>query len=182
MPSRYHTKGYLKIGPCRPNRFGGGNAASPFSQQGRVVSPCRWMRLPGNPNTHFQVAFAATKEQKTARPNPLSGLPENPRKARYSALVKHFALAAGKINVGKCKFVLACRRSAYYICRTKSPFVQGKADAVFIWIPPAFFCQRRNYFLLQQRRLAGSRLAMVGRGATQHFSGSLYAGIEKHSK
>ena len=48
------------------------------------------------------------------------------------------------------------------ICRTKSPFVQEKTDAAFIWIPPVFFCQRRNYFLLQQRRLAGSRLAMVG--------------------
>ena len=33
--------------------------------------------------------------------------------------------------------------------------------------------------MLQQRRLAGSRLAMVGRGATQHFSGSLYAGMKE---
>ena len=44
---------------------------------------------------------------------------------------------------------------------------------------PYFSAKGGIIFLLQQRRLAGSRLAMVGRGATQHFSGSLYAGMKE---
>jgi len=119
------------------------------------------------------------KERKNRQAEPFSGLSENPRKARHSALVKRFALADGKINVGKCKFVLARRRSAYYICRTKSPFVQGKADAVFIWIPPVFFCQRRNYFFVATAPLGRKQACHGWMGATQHFSGSLHAGIEK---
>lgn len=49
------------------------------------------------------------------------------------------------------------------ICRTKSPFVQEKTDAAFILDTARIFLPKEElFFLLQQRRLAGSRLAMVG--------------------
>ena len=105
MSARYRTKGYLKIGPCRPNRFWCSNASSPFFQQGRAVSPCRWIRLPENPNAHFQVAFATTKERKNRQTEPFIRLARKSPKGTAFGACKAFCFS-GREN--KCWEMQIC--------------------------------------------------------------------------
>ena len=143
---------------------------------------CR-MRLPENPNAHFQVAFAAMKERENRQTEPSIRLARKSPKGTVFGACKAFCFS-GREN--KCWEMQICAcvqaQRILYLSHQVPPLCKEKRMQFSFGYRPYFSAKGGIIFLLQQRRLAGSRLAMVGRGATQHFSGSLYAGIEKHSK